>query len=210
MKASPSASSAPATSPVRDDRKATRRPYDWRATSSIAPRASSIPGSHEMAHLTRHRANLDGAGAGGRAAGRPVERRVERGQLEEDESAELLLGVGVRSILHLSLSVLDAHGRARRIRLKRRSRHVDPGLDERLVVRPPGADQRRLRIRSGVEVLAGLINQHHELHGYSLSAPEMASLSSTGITTTANGVPASSVTIGRVLLKSLPPSIAFL
>ena len=90
----------------------------------------------------RDRANLDGAGRRRRTARRPVERVIERRQLEDDLPAELLLRVGVRPVLHAALPAMHAHRRARRRRLERRAADVDARVDERLVVGPPGADQR--------------------------------------------------------------------
>src|SRR5438128_2314863 len=78
-------------------------------------------------------------------ARRPVERRVERGQLLEDEPGGLLLGVGVGAVLNVALAVLQADRRAALGRSQRIAADVNAGVDERLVVGAPGAAKRFAR-----------------------------------------------------------------
>src|SRR5262245_35882741 len=103
MKASPSASSAAATSCVRVERYATSRPYDRRTTNSTTAFGSSTGPLHPLTDLGRDRTDLDCAGRCRRAAGGPFERRVKGRRLQDDEAAELLLGVGIGPVLHLPL-----------------------------------------------------------------------------------------------------------
>src|SRR5262249_355155 len=112
--ASDKASSAPATSPVRAARTATSLPALRRATASAVSRA---PCANAIAAPDLHRpdrTDLDGAMAGAGASRRPGNGSVEIGHVDHVVSAELLLGLGVRSIEHLGLAVGDAHGARRR------------------------------------------------------------------------------------------------
>jgi hypothetical protein len=91
-----SASSAPATSRVLEERYASRRPYDARATDSTVRRASSTRSAfHECGvKVDVYRPHLDRPGRRRGAAGGPLERCVEGRDVEDDEAAELLSANG--------------------------------------------------------------------------------------------------------------------
>src|SRR5918996_833121 len=105
--ASLSASSAPATSRVSAERYASKRPYDARATASTVRLASSTgSGVHGRGvKVGVHRPHLDGAERRRGAARRPLERCIEGLDIEDDEAAELLLGLGKRAVLDLTPAV---------------------------------------------------------------------------------------------------------
>src|SRR5438270_416961 len=73
-----------------------------------------------------------------RAARRPVERRGQVGHVEDDETAELLLGVGVRPVLDGPLAVAEAQRRAGRRRLQSAAAGVMAGILQGVGVRLPG------------------------------------------------------------------------
>src|SRR5262245_14764020 len=58
--------------------------------------------------------DLDGAVGGGRDAGGPLERVVQRGAVEDEEAAERLLHLGVRAVADELVAVADPHGGRRR------------------------------------------------------------------------------------------------
>src|SRR5262249_20712157 len=135
--ASPSASSAPATSPAGAERSATSRPYEARATASTARRASSIAAlllPDRRVELVVHGSHLERAGRRRGAPRRPLERRVQRGELEDHEAAELLLGLRERTVLHAPLAVAHPHRGARHHVLERRAVDVGAGGEQRAVV----------------------------------------------------------------------------
>src|SRR5262245_30782532 len=167
--ASPSASSAAATSRQDAARWATSLPYDVRAASSAA-RSASISSSCPL-----HRevgAYLDAAARDRRAAGRPVERLIEAGHLDHVVASELLLRVGERPVLHLSLAVPKTHRGGKRRRLEPRAADHHPGVGQRLRVRavraPVGVLARG--VRAGAEVGRVLVDQDRVFHRLSLLA----------------------------------------
>src|SRR5262249_11781994 len=85
------------------------------------------------------RPDFHGAIGGGRAARRPFQGCIERRQLEQYEAAQLLLGGGIRAVLHKGLAVAPPHGRTGFRRVQRFDTGVDTGFDKRLVVSAPGA-----------------------------------------------------------------------
>src|SRR5262245_29727335 len=168
-RASPSASSAPATSRVWALRYASRRPYDDRATASTVPRASPIrSGCHDrLVGRHVHRAHLHRAPGGRGATGGPFERRVEGRKLEEDEAAQLLLRFGEGAVLHAGPPVVQAHGRGRPLVLEGGTPGVDASGDQGLVVGPPRGDVRVARAASPApDVLGALVDQDDVLHDY--------------------------------------------
>ena len=77
---------------------------------------------------------------GCRAARCPIERRVKRGEFQDCESPQLLLGIRVGAILHAPLSFLESHRGPSLRHFKWIATDVDAGFDESLVVRPPRTD----------------------------------------------------------------------
>ena len=70
-----------------------------------------MPTLHEVADLRRQRPDLDRAGRGRRAARGPLERRVERRQIQNDLSAELRSSHPRTPVLHVTLTAADANCR---------------------------------------------------------------------------------------------------
>ena len=87
---------------------------------------------------------------GRRAARSPIEGGVKRGEFQDDESSQLLLRVSVRTVLHAPLSFPKAHRSSCLRHFQWIAADVDAGLDERLVVSPPGAEMRIGYRRSSV------------------------------------------------------------
>src|SRR5262249_2403286 len=166
-RASPKASSAPATSRVSEQRYASRRPYDARATASTVPRASPIrSGLHD--HVMSgdvHRSDLDRA-RGGRGATRgPVECGVEGRQVEDHEPTELVLGLGEGTVLYTWPALLEADSGRRAGVLEGRPPDVGAGGRQGLVVGAPGGDIGVAPVASpGLEVLGALIDQNDVFH----------------------------------------------
>src|SRR5262249_35584909 len=96
-----------------------------------------------------------------------VERLVEVRDLDDVISAELLLGLGVWPVLHLSFPVALTDRRASMPRLERSAPHHDPGLGERLGIGPIGAPVCGLARLVGAvaEVGRALVDQDRVLHG---------------------------------------------
>src|SRR5712692_6863332 len=88
----------------------------------------------------RKGAHLHNTSRGRRAASCPIERCVKRGKFQDYESRQLLLGVGEGAILYAPLSFLKSHRSPCLRHFKWVAADVDAGLDESLVVRPPGAE----------------------------------------------------------------------
>src|SRR5215471_11148492 len=88
------------TSPVGDF------PGSSRASST---RESRVPGAEDPLQIG-DRSHFHHAVACGGTARRPFDGLIERGQLEDDEAAELLFGIGVRSVLDLPLAAPNADG----------------------------------------------------------------------------------------------------
>src|SRR6185295_16052711 len=97
----------------------------------------------------------------------PLERRVERGQLQQDEPTELLLGVGVWPVLNLPLATPHAHGGRPRVGpLERAAPHVDARVDERAMIRSPRPPALvALGLATLVKLRLGLVDEDHVLHG---------------------------------------------
>src|SRR5262249_12249774 len=157
----------PTTSRVSEERYASRRPYDARATASTVLRTSSTRSGflERGVKVDVHRPYFDCAGRHRRAAHRPLERRVEGCDVKDDEAAELLLGLGKRAVLNVTPAFPQSDRRPRRDVLERRAADVGACRYEGLVVRPPRGDVRvALPVLPGLEVLRSLIDQHDVLH----------------------------------------------
>src|SRR5580700_6189952 len=122
------------------DARRTRAPHArWRGERS----PDRFHSSRDPAQvLRRNGTDLHSAGRGGRAARCPIERRVKRGEFEDCESPQLLLGIREGAILYAALPFLKSHRGPGLWRLKWTATDEDAGFDERLVVRPPGAEVR--------------------------------------------------------------------
>src|SRR5207247_6181817 len=96
------------------------------------------------------------------ATGRgPVQGRVQGRQFENEKPAQLLLGLGERTVLHLPPALPKADGRGRRRLLQGRPTDIDVRLLEGLVVRPPGRDVLlACGVAPPVDVGGGLIDDH--------------------------------------------------
>src|SRR4030095_15348112 len=100
-----------------------------------------------------------------RAARRPLESRVERWGVEEDEAAELLLAFGEWAVLNVTPALPQSNRRCRREVLQRRTADVDSCRYEGVVVRPPrGNVGVALPVLPGLEVFRCLEDQHHVFH----------------------------------------------
>jgi hypothetical protein len=84
--------------------------------------------------------NLHSTDRSGRAARCPIKRPVKRGEFQDCESPQLLLGIREGAILYVPLSFLKPHRGPSLRSLKWIAADKDAGFDERLVVRPPGAE----------------------------------------------------------------------
>src|SRR4051794_1457379 len=162
-KASWSASSARARSPVARASAATARPHSSRkicATSSMALLARGGARRH-----LGHRADLDRAAVcHGRDLAGPVECLVERLHVDLVVAAEPLLRLGERAIAREQVPALDAHGRRRRERLEPVASDHRAGLDQLLAV----AGERRahplaLLLGAGARLTLD-VDQQHVLH----------------------------------------------
>src|SRR5262249_15284449 len=144
-----------------------RRPYDARATASTVLRASSTESGLLEGGVKGdvNRADFDCAGSRRWAAGRPFEGCIERRDVENDETAELLLAFGKRAILNVTPAIPESNRGCGGDVLERRAAAVRPGRSKSLVVSPPSGDVRvSLGVLSGLEVLRSLEDQHHVFH----------------------------------------------
>src|SRR5215469_2087476 len=92
--------------------------------------------------LRIERTHLDGTVRGSGAARSPLERGVKRGQLQDGESSQLLLSVGIWTVLHAPLSLLNSYGGSRFRHLQRIAPNKDARFHKSLVVGAPGAGVR--------------------------------------------------------------------
>src|SRR5579871_2218948 len=84
--------------------------------SLIALSTASLPWMSKRYCMVRslHRpdgTDFDTAMAGGRAARRPGERRVEIGHVDQEIAAELFLGLGIGAVERRGLAICDPHER---------------------------------------------------------------------------------------------------
>ena len=122
----------------------------------------SLPAARSVPDLVLERADLDGGPAGLRALGGPGQGGVEVSRLDDPEAAQLLLGLGERTVGDDRLSVADADG----ARPAWRSQLVagDPDAPRLEVVQPGEAlfvrSFSRLGLGLGVHVLG--VQRHFE------------------------------------------------
>src|SRR4051794_18193914 len=128
VNASATASSATSTSPNTRTRTATARAYCSRNTCSTGC-STGTPGSLpalEGAHLDRQRGGPGQPGA-------PVQRRVEVGDVDDREAAQVLLALRVGTVGGQHLAVADPQDGGRAGRVQPAGEHPDPGLVHRPV-----------------------------------------------------------------------------
>src|SRR5262245_1297949 len=133
-----------------------------RAAASAA-RCASTPSARVA---LQDRPHLDDAGCSRGAARSPIECRTQIGDLDEAEAAELLLGIGIGPVLHVTLAVGGPYGRAGMGPLQGRAAAHHAGIGQGLAVGPPARPVRPLplAVGAGGEVAVTLVDQDRILH----------------------------------------------
>src|SRR5262249_38293740 len=98
--------------------------------------------------------------------GCPLERCVEIGHVDQAEPAELLLRIGVRSVLHVSSASIHAYRRSSMGPLERRAAAHYAGIGQRLAVGPPAGPVMSLPliVTAGGKISIILVDQDGVLH----------------------------------------------
>src|SRR5579864_4950399 len=124
----------------------TDKPPDDRMTralraqlSAACPPAHSHSSHYPMLGIRREWTNLHSPGRSRRAARRPLECHVKRGEFQDCEPSQLLFGIRIGTVLYVPLSIFNSYGSPSLRHLQRIPANEDTCLYQSLVVGPPGA-----------------------------------------------------------------------
>src|SRR5262245_27838909 len=148
-----------------------RRTISPRPPPCRAHRTSKSGLEDRLEKIDVHGPHLDGPGRGRRAARGPFKCGVERLEVHEHEASKLLLGLGERAVLDITLAALHPDRRGVVGALERGATDVSTRRDQCPEIRAPGRDVGfGLRGTSGREIGWSLIDQHYVPHGRTLLA----------------------------------------
>src|SRR5213080_1714371 len=103
-----------------------------------------------------------------RASRSPFEGSVNGREFQDDKPCQLLLRIGIRSVLYAALSIPEAHCCSCLGHFKRIGPDVHSGIDERPVVSPPSAEMRiAIVVLAHVKLFGCMVDHQSKLHQFS-------------------------------------------